>query len=60
MTDMEKCTTYKRRGVWVTISCKLGHWEVCGEYDLQLINLATEKFEESKREGKYSEMLSMQ
>lgn len=57
-TDMEKCTTYKRRGDRCTISCKLGLWSVEAPYGLALINEATHYFEQYKSDGEYDELLN--
>jgi hypothetical protein len=57
MTDMEKCTTYKRDDDRCTISCNLGLWSVSGKYGLGLINEASHYFEQYKADGEYSEIL---
>lgn len=57
ITDMEKCTIYKRRGDKCTISCKLGLWSVDGPYGLKLINEASRYFEQYKADGEYSGIL---
>ena len=57
MTDIEKCTTYKRVGDKCTISCNLGLWEVSGKYGLPLMNEASHYFEQYKADGEYSEIL---
>lgn len=57
MTDMEKCTTYKRRGDVCTISCKLGNWSVSGPYGMQIINEASRYFEQYKQDGEYDGLL---
>jgi hypothetical protein len=57
MTDMEKCTTYKRDDDRCTISCNLGLWSVSGKYGLGLINEASNYFEQYKADGEYSEIL---
>ncbi len=57
MTDIEKCTTYKRRGDRCTISCNLGLWSVEGTYGLALINEASHYFRQYKADGEYSEIL---
>ena len=57
MTDMEKCTTYKRHGDRCTIKCNLGLWSVEGKCGLSLINEASHYFEQYKADGEYSEIL---
>ena len=57
MTDMEKCTTYKRRGDVCEIKCNLGLWSVSGKYGLDLINEADHYFEQYKADGEYSKIL---
>ena len=56
-TDMEKCTTYKRKGGTIYIDCKLGLWGVSGPYGLKVINEASHYFEQYKSDGEYSEIL---
>ncbi len=57
MSDMEKCTTYRREDETCTISCNLGLWAVSGKFGLALINEATHYFEQYKSDGEYSEIL---
>ena len=57
MTEMEMCTTYKRRGNTCTISCKLGLWSVEGRYGLDLINEAEHYFQQYKSDGSYHELI---
>jgi len=57
MTDLEKCSTYKREGDRCTIKCKLGLWEVSGPCGLQLIKEAMHYFEQYKSDGEYFEIL---
>ena len=57
MTDMEKCTTYRRRGDKCTIKCNLGLWSVEGPYGFDLINEASHHFEQYKKDGEYNEIL---
>ena len=57
MTEMEKCTTYRREGRTCTISCKLGNWSVSGQFGMELINEAAHYFEQYKRDGEYSRLL---
>ncbi len=57
MTDMEKCTTYKRNGEQCTIRCNLGLWEVSGKYGIGLINEASHYFDQYKADGEYHEIL---
>lgn len=56
-SDLEKCTTYRRRGDTCTIKCNLGLWEVSGKYGLALINEADHYFEQYKAHGEYYEIL---
>lgn len=58
-TEMERCTTYKRRGDRCEIRCKLGLWSVEGPYGLMLINEADRYFRQYKDDGKYDELLNM-
>ena len=57
LTDMEKCTTYKREGDQCTISCNLGLWSVSGKYGVDIINEALHYFRQYKMDGEYSEIL---
>ncbi len=57
MTDIEKCTTYRRVGDVCTISCNLGLWSVSGEYGLVLMNEANHYFEQYKSDGEYSSII---
>ena len=56
-TEMEKCTIYHRDGKRVTISCKLGLWQVEGNYGLTIINEATRYFLQYKAGGEYSDII---
>lgn len=58
MTEMEKCTTYRREGKICTISCKLGNWSVSGQYGMKLINEASHYFRQYKRDGEYEKLLT--
>ena len=57
-TELDKCTTYKRRGDRCTISCKLGLWSVEGKFGLALINEAEHYFRQYKSDGEYDQLLS--
>ena len=57
LSDMEKCTTYKREGEMCTISCNLGLWSVSRRYGLELISEALHYFEQYKADGEYSEII---
>lgn len=59
MTDMEKCTIYKREGSRCTISCRLGNWSVEGPYGLALMDEARHYFEQYKADGEYDELLGV-
>lgn len=55
--EMEACTTYRRRGDKVTISCRLGLWSVEGEYGLLIMNEATRYFRQYKEDGEYASII---
>ena len=57
LTEMEKCTTYKRVGERCEISCRYGLWSVSGKYGLDLINEASHYFEQYKADGEYSQII---
>jgi len=57
MTDMEKCTTYRRNGDTCTISCNLGLWSVSGKYGLNLMDEADNYFQQYKSDGEYSSII---
>jgi len=57
MTDMGKCTTCKREGDHLTISCNLGLWSVSGKYSSELLNEALHYFTQYKMDGEYSEII---
>lgn len=58
LTEMEKCTTYKRVGERCEIKCRLGLWSVDGPYGLALINEADHYFQQYKSDGEYDELLT--
>jgi hypothetical protein len=57
MSELEKCTTYRRDGSNCTITCNLGLWEVSGNYGLQLINEAEHYFQQYKSDGEYYQII---
>jgi len=57
LTDMEKCTTYRRHGDRCEIKCNLGLWAVEGPYGLALINEADHYFQQYKEDGEYDSLL---
>ena len=60
LTDMEKCTIYRRSGGTVTIKCRLGLWEVSGHCGLKVTGEAYNYFEQYNFDGEYSEILGGQ
>ena len=57
MTEMERCTRYKREGDLCTVSCRLGLWSVSGKYDLAFISEASDIFEQYKSDGAYRSII---
>ena len=58
LTEMEKCTVYKRVGKRCEIKCRLGLWAVDGTYGLALINEADHYFQQYKSDGEYEKLLA--
>lgn len=56
-TEMEKCTTYNRKGGRCEIKCRLGLWSVEGEDLIDVVNEAYHYFEQYKDAGEYHEII---